>query len=325
MNTECSCHEAESCVGERPRFFPRQLITAEDLTLGQDYVRHTLRRHNRLLHGWGVVCGAGVGLSWTCQGTVLERCKVVVQPGYILGPCGDEIAIECAVTVNLCPPADTDDACCPTPKPTGPIYLAIKYKDRKTRPVRVQPVGCGGDEQSCEYSRYCDGYEIGLLKTLPKSHENVCKDISVDPADRARLYFAEPDFHCPPCEDPWVVLASIVVDDAGNIISIDNCTCRRWVVTAAPFWRKCAPELQLQRPTAPVVVTATTTVPLQGVKYTPSLKVYAGDGISVDSIGSTATGTEVTLTVSTTAAAGVRLLVVVSEDGSTNTVPIRVP
>ena len=45
-------------IAELPRYYPRQLITPADLTLEQDYFRDRLRRHNRLLHGWGVVCGA---------------------------------------------------------------------------------------------------------------------------------------------------------------------------------------------------------------------------------------------------------------------------
>ncbi|PYV22134.1 MAG: hypothetical protein DMG27_18945 [Acidobacteria bacterium] len=44
----------DTSIAERPRYFPRQLITPDDVTLEQDYFRNKLRRHNRLLHGWGV-------------------------------------------------------------------------------------------------------------------------------------------------------------------------------------------------------------------------------------------------------------------------------
>src|SRR5262245_44446899 len=94
---------------ERPRFFPRQLITPDDLTLGQDYLRNKIRRHNRYLHGWGVVCGAKVvktvdNLPW----------KVVVKTGYILGPYGDEIIIDhdcCFDLRKKCVTGVTGDAC----------------------------------------------------------------------------------------------------------------------------------------------------------------------------------------------------------------------
>ena len=66
MNTTSSCcggtsQSTRSCtdsVVELPRYYPRQLITPDDLTLEQDYFLARHRRHNRLLHGWGVVCGA---------------------------------------------------------------------------------------------------------------------------------------------------------------------------------------------------------------------------------------------------------------------------
>ena len=56
MNVQnpCVCHATNTdsqALPERPRFFARQLVTPLDLTLGQEYFRTKLRRHNRLLHG----------------------------------------------------------------------------------------------------------------------------------------------------------------------------------------------------------------------------------------------------------------------------------
>ena len=45
---------------ERTRYYAGQLVGPDDLTEDQRYFRERLRRHNRLLHGWGVVCGARV-------------------------------------------------------------------------------------------------------------------------------------------------------------------------------------------------------------------------------------------------------------------------
>lgn len=44
----------------RPRYFNGQLLTADDLQAEQNYFREKLRRHNRCLHGWGVVRGLEV-------------------------------------------------------------------------------------------------------------------------------------------------------------------------------------------------------------------------------------------------------------------------
>ncbi len=71
----------------RPRYFDRQQLRAADLTVAQEYLRDRLRRHNRFLHGWGVVCGAEVtkvaGNPW----------EVHIAEGYILTPHGDEVYI----------------------------------------------------------------------------------------------------------------------------------------------------------------------------------------------------------------------------------------
>ena len=80
----------DTTIAELPRYYPRQLITPDDLTLEQNYFRDRMRRHNRLLHGWGVVCGALVcpgAVTTDTNGVVsLSPWQVQVQPGYILGP-----------------------------------------------------------------------------------------------------------------------------------------------------------------------------------------------------------------------------------------------
>ena len=58
---------------ERVKYFNRMLLTAEDMRTDQDFVLQKLRRHNRFLHGWGVVCGLVVkaapttALPWRVQ------------------------------------------------------------------------------------------------------------------------------------------------------------------------------------------------------------------------------------------------------------------
>src|SRR5438105_14515335 len=58
---ECGCGgTCSTCRGvlEHPRYYAGQVITASDLVLEHDYLHDKFRRHNRMLHGWGVVCGA---------------------------------------------------------------------------------------------------------------------------------------------------------------------------------------------------------------------------------------------------------------------------
>ena len=61
QTTATPCEAAPTTGGlERTRFFARQLVTPDDLTQDQIYFREKHRRHNRMLHGWGIVCGACV-------------------------------------------------------------------------------------------------------------------------------------------------------------------------------------------------------------------------------------------------------------------------
>ena len=59
----------------RPRYFPRQMVTAADLTADQEYFRDRLRRHNRLLHGCGVICGLLARVSTDAETGVPGSCS----------------------------------------------------------------------------------------------------------------------------------------------------------------------------------------------------------------------------------------------------------
>jgi hypothetical protein len=237
---QCQTDPRAKATSERPRYYARQLVTPEDLTLDQDYFRAKLRRHNLFLHGWGVVCGARVEGS----GPAGKRTpwKVIVKRGYILGPFGDEIWIEKDVcidvrtrcTTSAAAPADACGPVEPEPEPDPDVlrYLAIRYKEDKTRLVRVPLGGCGCESSACEYSRYADGYEICMIDECPEGAEP--ERPSFDALHMGNL----PD--CPPLPtSPWVVLAGIRVRDAEGTVEIDPCACRRQVLGLGRFWWTC--------------------------------------------------------------------------------------
>ena len=89
---------------KRPSYFSGQLLDETTLQAEQDYFRGKLRRHNRQLHGSGIVSGLGVSVSPTDdQG----GSRIVVEPGYAIDPHGEEIALpECA---TLALPAGYDE------------------------------------------------------------------------------------------------------------------------------------------------------------------------------------------------------------------------
>ena len=208
MKASCTCHSApDLCAAgviERPCYYPGQLLTPAEMTLEQQYFRDKLRRHNRLMHGWGVVCGAAVcrvaedqtaretsqaafhtGAQPAAGGaatSTFKPWKVRVTPGYILGPYGDEILMDREQIVDLrtCgqtgasgehgEPPDPWCADVYVQREPGPLYIAVRYREMKSRPVRVQPAGCGCDDTQCEYSRCRDGYEVCVVTDCPTSH-----------------------------------------------------------------------------------------------------------------------------------------------------------
>jgi hypothetical protein len=199
------------------------------MTLEQNYFRDKLRRHNRYLHGWGVVCGARVVQA-------NQPWMVIVKSGYILGPFGDEIYIETDQCVDVripCSAPPSDDCGCHEAQPAPPTnatqYVVVKYQESQTRLIRVPLGGCGCEDNACEYSRFSDSYQICILDHCP--NPDSVRDISFGNGRPA------PD--CPPCPpEPWVGLASFTVDPKGTV-NIQECDCRRQVVGFGSAWWTC--------------------------------------------------------------------------------------
>ena len=83
------CLQPERRALERVNYFPRQLLTVDDMETERDYFLQKLRRHNRFLHGWGVVCG----LEVTASPIPDMPWQVQITLGYAIGPYGDEIYV----------------------------------------------------------------------------------------------------------------------------------------------------------------------------------------------------------------------------------------
>lgn len=134
---ECVC---------RPRFFAGQVLQADDLNRLDSYIRAKNRLHNRQLNGWGVVNGLEVTCNPCGDG-------VTVSCGYALSPCGEDIVVCDAVTVDIC---DLIRRCkdsehqmypCDPPSPYGAAgqgcdaveedwILAIRYSESPARGVK---------------------------------------------------------------------------------------------------------------------------------------------------------------------------------------------
>ena len=145
----------------RPRFFPGQLLTDEDLNRLENYVVEKNRLHNRYLVGWGVACG----LEVSCDGC--DSDSVVVSTGYALSPCGDDIVVCRDASVNICslinqcqPQGDPncDPAVMPAPRDcrggSDRWVLAICYDEAPSRGITAL---LGAGDNSCNTKCSCGG------------------------------------------------------------------------------------------------------------------------------------------------------------------------
>ena len=194
---------------ERVRYFPRQLLKADDMRAEQDYFREKLRRHNRFMHGAGVVCGLEV-----MPDTSLGALGVKICPGYALDPWGEEIYVPEATPLDLAHCArGTGDSCQPQPvvQPASaekrPMLVQIRFAECRARPIRTLPAGCGCDDTGCEYSRIRDSFEIRcVLKPTTTTASPADSDL---PACMM----------CP--QEPWLLLAEITLD-INAVLGIKN-------------------------------------------------------------------------------------------------------
>jgi hypothetical protein len=190
---------------ERVRYFAGQLLDEDDLAQEQLYFREKVRRHNRMLHGWGIVNGLKV-VSGRADS------ELTIEPGYALDRFGDEIVVTDAVIVDLLGEDQDGNAVGPCPQVDDhertrvqkgrsaerPLYLAIRYAECAVRPVSVV--------EAEEYSRTRESFVVKLLTNLPASYR--------EPQSRG------PQTSDSPVES-WVILAEIALDLELKVWNVD--------------------------------------------------------------------------------------------------------
>ncbi|SRR6266568_3951396 len=199
---------------KRPDYQPGNYLAYLDLITEQRYLLQRLRRHNRYLHGWGVVCGLKV-----VPGNDARRpWQILVCPGYAIGPYGDEIKVDHAVPVDVrdylwLQPLDADP-------PPSVAYVGISYTESLKEPVSSRAPECGCHETE-EFSRICDGFRVDVLWSLPPGQDSSPVDL------------CNPQLQvCPACpQTPYIILAYVQLPggqaDPIRPSAINNLTARR--------------------------------------------------------------------------------------------------
>jgi hypothetical protein len=133
---------AQGSALARNRYFSGRLLGAEDFQLEQDYVRERLRRHNRALHGTGIVCGLQVSVRPDGGGGE----QVVVQPGVAIDPYGEEIEVPCAASADL-------------PEAGSELSVMVRHAERLTHPVPAS------DDEPVQFTRVEESFALQVAAT----------------------------------------------------------------------------------------------------------------------------------------------------------------
>jgi hypothetical protein len=204
------CPSPRATPVTRPQWSAGSYLTAEACATEQNYRLQRLRRHNRELHGWGVLCGLLVvpGLDGS------RPWLVKICPGYAIGPYGDEIELRKPAAVNV------QDFLWFRPvrfvsilRLPDVVYVVVRYQDWLDALEAVPGGACECAEPVYRDSRTGDGYKASVIWTPPAASATpgICQPESPP---------------CPPCPDsPSVTLARIVLPQAGTPITaamIDN-------------------------------------------------------------------------------------------------------
>ncbi|MDH6143540.1 hypothetical protein P3T35_005575 [Kitasatospora sp. GP30] len=150
----------------RPRFFCGQLLTDQDLSGLASWVLDR-RRLGRYRDGWGVVTGLDVGLDPTPGASAAT---VVVQPGYAVSSCGEDVVVGRATTLDLA--AYCPDPTSPCGTPSGPpptecvLDIGIAYREVGEDPVAA--LGTAGCSQAgeCENSRIVESFALRCVPVV---------------------------------------------------------------------------------------------------------------------------------------------------------------
>jgi len=241
----CACCGQEEACGleclERPLFSAGMVLSDSDLTALVDWTRTRLGLQ-RYHDGWGVVCGLDVRCDPDRPGWV------VVEPGYAVGCCGEDVVLcepqyvdltGCCAVDNPCPEPDPVK---PDPDqggglasrdPCGDVVVDLLLTPQNTPAVAGLVGGCGC-EGGCEDARIVPTRQLegALVETVRVSFPST--DPVVAAAERAQAKYSR----CHDIVGQYVAESDKDDADPSAVIEwlrqhVDDPPCDWWTTTCA--------------------------------------------------------------------------------------------
>lgn len=158
---------------ERNNYFYGKLLTVRDLMQEQCFFNEKRRLINRMVLGWGVVCGLDV--HWDAA-----THELVVSPGLALDVCGREILV-CEPARIRFEPYEEHCQCAREKRepPKRRYILCLDYCECKREEVELPPLTCD-DQARHEYNRIRESFR---LRIKPWEHEQPPQEVGLAPPE----------------------------------------------------------------------------------------------------------------------------------------------
>jgi hypothetical protein len=260
----------ELCAGdcgipelERNRYFTGKYMTERDFAGEQEYFQNRRRLHNRLLHGWGIVCGLRVLEHPSSDNFECREKWVVVKAGVAFDCCGREIFLtdDTPIEVPLdqlswpqkSPPQEPsgDEKCSDgegeillEPGPNNGLLLCLSYQEEL-----IEPVPALYSEGSCDPAHHeanrvrevaclefhcLDEMEPGCWRIPSGSWVDPCKDDCNKPLPGPAGACLTPDCPCQGCI-PLALLTPVPEPESGSPYFMIDLRGRRHLPTPSNY------------------------------------------------------------------------------------------
>ena len=232
---------------ERNNYYFGKLMTVRDFFQEQCYFNEKRWLMNRMISGWGVVCGLDVKGQTPADPNDLSKGyyddKVLITPGLAIDCCGREILVCEEQTVELIP---EECDCCKKEKKKEEkgqekkeLIICLEFFECKSEPINLPPIACDQKEKG-EFNRIRDSFKIRVKPKSDVDLEDQCKEFCpLEHKDKTVHHYLceelkEGCCECP--ENPCLVLAEVTISPTEDpqhphAIQIDVCSKRRHVYT----------------------------------------------------------------------------------------------
>lgn len=198
---------------KKVRYFHGMLMTDRDFREEQIYHNEKRKLLNKMLHGWGVVCG--LSLSGKAGESI-----ITISPGMGLDCHGNEIVVcepykidlrskTCFCILPTKSESLTGADCLEGEPEPKTWFIGIKFHEMFTDPMPVYVPGGECEEKACESSRISEGFCIKIFDQLPIQPRRS----QIDPSLIKRII---------DCEDKEIITGTVVKTEGTSIWLSDN-------------------------------------------------------------------------------------------------------